>query len=118
MVSSYFGGVLGTYIGVQDDQGSESYMENRTRSDLVETDSESAGHTAGRPGLGPAGPVWTGCGAGWRPGEGSRATVLAPVGTGLASGLDRAGPACNPVRPGVGPGAPAWRPVGPVLAPA
>ena len=38
---------MGTYIGVQDDQGSKSYIENRPRSDLVETDSESAGPRPG-----------------------------------------------------------------------
>ena len=47
MVSSNFGGVLGTYIGVRDDLRSKKYENNRPRIDLVETDSDTAGVAAG-----------------------------------------------------------------------
>jgi hypothetical protein len=52
MVSSNFGGVLDTYIGVRDDLGSKKYENNRPTIDLVDTDSDSAGLGRGRPGLG------------------------------------------------------------------
>ena len=66
-----------------------------------ETDSESAGHTAGRPGLGPAGPVQTGLGTLLKPDGGSNPTAYRPDGTSATSGLDRADLAQNPVGPGL-----------------
>ena len=59
------GGVLGTYIGVQDDLRSKRYKNNRPRIDLVETDSDSSGLESGQPALGPGHPVQTGPGTGW-----------------------------------------------------